>query len=66
VPQIDARVREGAIKPREGVELQNFYEQVLHGYTYIDYEKQAKALQDAVNAGNRGQETQTPSNNLLN
>ena len=24
------------IKPREGVELQNFYEEVLHGYTYVD------------------------------
>lgn len=34
--RIDLRVREGAIKPREGVELQNFYEQVLQGYTYID------------------------------
>ena len=33
--QIDHRVREGHIKPREGVDLQNFYEQVLHGYTYI-------------------------------
>lgn len=41
--QIDYRVREGIIKPREGVELQNFYEDVLHGYTYIDAERQAKA-----------------------
>jgi arginine decarboxylase len=38
--QIDAKVREGLIKPREGVELHNFYVQVLHGYTYVDYEKQ--------------------------
>ncbi|MBI4924468.1 MAG: biosynthetic arginine decarboxylase [Bdellovibrio sp.] len=37
--QIDAKVREGTIKPREGVDLQNFYENVLHGYTYIDMEK---------------------------
>jgi arginine decarboxylase len=35
--QIDAKVREGVIKPREGVELQNFYENVLNGYTYVDY-----------------------------
>jgi arginine decarboxylase len=42
--QIDAKVREGVIKPREGVELQNFYEQTLHGYTYVDYEKQAALL----------------------
>lgn len=42
--QIDAKVREGQIKPREGVELQNFYEEVLHGYTYVDYEKQSRFL----------------------
>lgn len=42
--QIDLRVREGTIKPREGVELQNFYEEVLHGYTYIDAERQARCL----------------------
>ena len=33
---IDRKVREGVVKPREGVELQNFYENVLQGYTYID------------------------------
>ncbi|MBI2712201.1 MAG: biosynthetic arginine decarboxylase [Bdellovibrio sp.] len=40
--QIDARVREGQIKPREGVDLQKFYEEVLHGYTYVDCDKQAR------------------------
>ena len=43
--QIDQRVKEGAIKPKEGVDLQNFYEDVLHGYTYIDYDKQSRFLQ---------------------
>lgn len=43
--QIDSKVREGVIKPREGVELQNFYEGVLHGYTYVDYDRQATFLQ---------------------
>jgi arginine decarboxylase len=43
--QIDARVKEGQIKPREGVELQKFYEEVLHGYTYVDCEKQVKFVQ---------------------
>lgn len=38
--QIDARVREGVIKPKEGVDLQNFYEQMLHGYTYGVFDKQ--------------------------
>jgi len=33
--QIEAKVREGVIKPKEGVELLNFYERVLHGYTYV-------------------------------
>lgn len=34
--QIDAKVRDGVIKPREGVEFQDFYESLLNGYTYID------------------------------
>lgn len=33
--QIDLKVREGVIKPREGVEMLNFYEKVLNGYTYM-------------------------------
>lgn len=37
--RIDQRVREGMLKPREGVELQNFYESLIHGYTYINYDK---------------------------
>jgi arginine decarboxylase len=36
---IDKKVREGLIKPKEGVDLQNFYEGVLQGYTYIDSTK---------------------------
>jgi arginine decarboxylase len=48
--QIDTRVREGLLKPKEGVDLQNFYEGVLHGYTYVDYEKQSKFLQAAESA----------------
>jgi arginine decarboxylase len=51
--QIDSKVREGAIKPREGVELQNFYEEVLHGYTYVDYEKQAKYLSAVIENSTR-------------
>ena len=42
--QIDLRVRSGHIKPKEGVDLQNFYEQVLHGYTYMDLEKVPRRL----------------------
>ena len=34
--QIDEQVREGNIKPREGVDLQQHYEAVLHGYTYMN------------------------------
>jgi len=36
--QIDQKVREGVIKPREGVDYQVFYDQLLNGYTYIDAE----------------------------
>lgn len=67
--QIEAKVREGVIKPREGVELQNFYEEVLHGYTYIDYEKQAKHLQviaDASNGASADTTQTTPGSTLLN
>jgi len=46
--QIDIKVREGVVKPREGVELQNFYEEVLHGYTYVDADKQAKFLNSVL------------------
>ncbi|MFZ9596688.1 MAG: biosynthetic arginine decarboxylase [Bdellovibrionia bacterium] len=45
--QIDMKVREGLIKPKEGVELQNFYQNVLYGYTYVDYEKQSKVFQNS-------------------
>ena len=48
--QIEAKVREGGIKPKEGVELQNFYEEVLHGYTYVDYERRPKAMIQADDA----------------
>ncbi len=59
--QIDSKVREGQIKPREGVDLQKFYEEVLHGYTYVDYDKQSKLLQAATEAVSR-----TPENPPLN
>jgi len=52
--QIDQRVREGVVKPKEGVDLQNFYEEVLHGYTYIDYEKQSKHIQTALDSSASG------------
>jgi len=34
--QIDDNVRRGQLKPKQGVDFQNFYEKVLHGYTYIN------------------------------
>lgn len=37
--QIDRKVREGVIKPREGVELQGFYEAVMASYTYMNIER---------------------------
>ncbi|OGR61155.1 MAG: arginine decarboxylase [Elusimicrobia bacterium GWA2_69_24] len=33
---IDARVKAGGIKPREGVELLNMYEAMMQEYTYLD------------------------------
>jgi arginine decarboxylase len=59
--QIDARVREGLIKPREGVELQKFYEEVLHGYTYVDHEKQSRLLQAVSDSTTRNLEASVSS-----
>ncbi len=58
---IDRKVREGVIKPREGVELQNFYENVLQGYTYIDALKpNLKFHPNLVNSQNSA-ETSVPT-----
>ena len=32
---LDQKVKEGAIRPKEGVSLQDFYESVMRGYTYL-------------------------------
>jgi len=69
--RIDARVREGAIKPREGVELQNFYEEVLHGYTYMDVERRSPLLVDdsmmtRATAGNGHGDVTPPPAPLMN
>ncbi len=39
---IDAQVKSGALKAREGVELLNEYESVMGQYTYIDHQPAAK------------------------
>jgi arginine decarboxylase len=35
---LDARVREGGVKPKESVQLTDFYEQAMRGYTYLGTE----------------------------
>ena len=32
---LDQKVKEGAIRPKEGVQLADFFENVMHGYTYL-------------------------------
>ncbi len=32
---LEARTKEGALRPKEGVQLADFYEQVMKGYTYL-------------------------------
>ena len=32
---LDAKVKEGAIRPKEGVQLSDFFEAVMKGYTYL-------------------------------
>jgi arginine decarboxylase len=34
--EIDKKIKAGTIKPRIGVALNDFYEEVIHGYTYLD------------------------------
>ncbi len=41
---LDAQVKAGTIKPREGVELLDYYEAVLRQYTYIDHGPLAGAV----------------------
>ncbi|MBL7685868.1 MAG: arginine decarboxylase, partial [Deltaproteobacteria bacterium] len=36
---IDQQVKEGTIKPRDGVNLIDFYEEEMNGYTYLQAEK---------------------------
>lgn len=43
--QIEAKVREGGMKPKEGVDLLNFYERVLNGYTYVNVDEGQMAAQ---------------------
>ncbi len=35
---LDAKVREGQVKPKESVQLTDFYEQAMRGYTYLTTE----------------------------
>ena len=35
---LDAKVREGQVKPKESVQLTDFYEQAMRGYTYLGSE----------------------------
>ena len=35
---LDAKVREGQVKPKESVQLTDFYEQAMRGYTYLGTE----------------------------
>jgi arginine decarboxylase len=32
---LEAKIREGSVKPKEGVALTDFYEQAMRGYTYL-------------------------------
>ena len=35
---LDGKVREGQVKPKESVQLTDFYEQAMRGYTYLGTE----------------------------
>ena len=44
---VDAKVKAGKLKPREGVDLLNFYESVLEEYSYIEQNGKQPAVQPA-------------------
>ncbi len=64
--QIEAKVREGMIKPKEGVELQNFYERVLHGYTYVDNEAAGAPTLSNMNQSSPNPASSSHSNPIFN
>jgi hypothetical protein len=33
--QVDAKIRDGSLKPKQGVQLIDFYDRVLQDYTYL-------------------------------
>ena len=35
---LDGKVREGQVKPKDSVQLTDFYEQAMRGYTYLGSE----------------------------
>ena len=45
---IDTQVRNGALKPREGVDLLNVYESVMQEYTYLEHAGSCKPAEPAV------------------
>jgi arginine decarboxylase len=49
---LETRVREGSLKPKEGVALSDFYETVMRGYTYLSVRapEKAPATQPAADA----------------
>ncbi len=64
--QIDAKVREGAVKPKEGVDLQNFYESVLQGYTYVDVDQGPPAPHSHATLHSNNPDPLSPNQTLLN
>jgi len=56
--KLEKRVREGLIRPKEGVDIQNFYENLLNGYTYVDYQKMQQSMMtdNSLNFSNKGVE----------
>ncbi len=63
--QIEAKVREGHIKPKEGVDLLNFYERVLNGYTYVNVDE-GQTLAQLKQQSQSMDSSQSTSGALLN
>lgn len=59
---MDDRIKSGDIKPREGITLVEFFEQVMKSYTYLITEKRTPK---AENGGNKIAETISNGNGVL-
>ena len=58
---LDQRVRDGSLKPKEGVGLSDFFDQVMRGYTYLRTPEPTSNAEQGGQIGQSGQNGQRPT-----